>query len=88
MTQVLEKPNTRIFCCNCELDVTRHAFAILRTEYFCIKCFSNIEDHNEEYIIRSSLRKSFTDSSWDLVDEVILNTAFKLWGFGNWSQIK
>ena len=39
-------------------------------------------------MVRRALKMSFTGTKWDLMDEVVLTTAFKLWGFGNWGQIK
>jgi hypothetical protein len=85
---VIERPNLRIYCSECELDLTRNVFILTRSDYFCVKCFSNLDDFPPEYLVGRALRQSFTSSNWDLMDEVVLTTAFKLWGFGNWGQIK
>ncbi len=34
------------------------------------------------------MRRTFTMSSWDLMDEVLLITAYRIWGYSNWAQIK
>jgi len=47
-----------------------------------------LEEYPQEYLTRRSLRQSFTNSCWDLMDEVVMMTAFKIWGYGNWGQIK
>ena len=68
--------------------MTRSVYILSKADYFCVRCFANLEDFPQEYLVRRALRDSFTNSSWDMMDEVMLTTAFKLWGFGNWGQIK
>lgn len=57
-------------------------------DYYCVACFANLDDFPVEYLVRRSLRQSFTNSDWDLMDEVVLTTAIQLWGYSNWNQIK
>ncbi len=86
--EYIEKPNIRIYCSGCELELTRSICLITKTDYYCVACFANLDEFPQEYLVRSSLKKSFNETQWDLMDEAVLAAAFRIWGYSNWAQIK
>lgn len=73
-------------CCLKNITLLCH---ITSEDYdYCVGCFCQLDEIPEVYSVRNTLLYSLTEPNWLCLDEILLLTAFQIWGFGNWGEVK